>query len=81
MNLQVSHCRCRCPSCGLFFNSIAGFDKHRIPDELFDGRRCRSESEMLAAGMGTNTAGYWVTALSEGGFWKSGTADYLDDLI
>ena len=93
IELKVSHSKCRCPTCGLFFNSIAGFDKHRVPDEIVEGKRCRSEAEMLEAGMATNTAGYWVTALSEGGFWGSdgkppadegdliGDNEDLDDLI
>lgn len=61
MSLKVSHTRCKCPTCGLFFNSIAGFDKHR-KGNYSEGRICLSEPEMLSIGMDTSEAGYWLTA-------------------
>lgn len=61
MELSVGHKRCKCPSCGLFFNSIAGFDKHRS-GAYADGRVCLDADGMKAIGMATNNDGYWVTA-------------------
>lgn len=60
--LKVGHNRCRCPSCGEFFNSIAGFDKHRT-GTYTEGRVCLSADGMKEIGMDTNSDGYWVTAL------------------
>lgn len=85
LKLDVSHSRCRCPACGKYFWSAAGFDKHRTGQ--FDGsRRCRTEDEMLTAGMVTNSRGYWVTAASDPGYWaalrnESPIEFDLDDLI
>jgi|GEM_PF-1557872 len=79
--LTVSNSRCQCSGCGEFFNSLSPFDKHRIGRHGVD-RRCLSEPEMLEAGMDKNTAGYWVTARNEGGFWgKKEAPDDLDELI
>jgi hypothetical protein len=54
--------RCQCAMCGEYFNSTAAFDKHRIGDPIA-GRRCRSPSEMEAAGM-VESRGWWVTSAS-----------------
>lgn len=79
--LSVSNSRCQCAGCEQFFNSLASFDKHRI-GSFGQDRRCRTENEMLEAGMDKNTAGYWVTSRREGGFWGKGVAlDDLDELI
>lgn len=79
--LSVSNSRCQCSGCGEFFNSLASFDKHRVGTFGLD-RRCRTGCEMLEAGMDKNTAGYWVTARSEGGFWGGKESDPdLDELI
>lgn len=65
--LKVTHSRCRCHSCGKFFNSTGAFDKHRIGAHGPD-RRCMTEDEMIAKGMDKNSAGYWVTALLPSGY-------------
>ncbi len=79
--LTVSNSRCQCGGCDEYFNSLAAFDKHRVGSFGVD-RRCRTAHEMKAAGMDRNTAGYWVTAPSTGGFWgKQDAPDDLDDLI
>lgn len=62
--------RNQCASCGEYFNSVGAFDKHRTGHFGVD-RRCRTEDEMLAAGMCKNAAGYWVTAAFEGGHWTA----------
>jgi hypothetical protein len=41
------------------FNSTAAFDKHRVGP--FTARRCLSDDEMLAKGMGPNRYGRWVS--------------------
>lgn len=52
--------RCQCPTCGAYFNGLAGFDAHRIGP--FDGtRRCLTVAEMEARGWVRNDAGFWVT--------------------
>lgn len=61
-NLTVGHSRCKCPTCGKYFNSIAGFDKHRA-GTYADGRVCMGHEQMRAIGMDTNADGYWVTSL------------------
>lgn len=55
--------RNQCPSCLLYFNSNAAFDKHRTGDHGKD-RRCMTQEEMTAKGMATNARGFWVTALN-----------------
>ena len=53
---------CMCPTCGLFFNSSAGFDMHRIDDKSGDfGRRCLTTEEMYGKGMFLNKKGRWIT--------------------
>jgi hypothetical protein len=49
-----------CPGCGKFFRSTAAFDKHRIGAFGVD-RRCRTEVEMVAAGM-VKRGEFWITA-------------------
>lgn len=52
--------RCQCPTCGEYFNGLAGFDAHRIGP--FDGtRRCLTVAAMDARGWVRNAAGFWVT--------------------
>lgn len=65
--LKVTQSRCKCPSCGKFFNSTGAFDKHRTGAHGKD-RRCMTADEMIAKGMDTNADGYWVTALMPSGF-------------
>lgn len=62
--LKVGHSRCKCPTCGKFFNSIAGFDKHRSGTHA-EGKVCLSAEGMKSIGMDTNSDGYWVTALND----------------
>ena len=51
----------QCPTCGLYFKSNAAFDKHRTGRIDNGTRRCMTEVEMHAAGMGINAGGWWVT--------------------
>lgn len=61
--MKLTGQRNECPSCELFFNSNAAFDKHRTGDHGKD-RRCMTVDEMLAKGMAQNATGWWVTALN-----------------
>jgi hypothetical protein len=49
----------QCPTCFTVFNSTAAFDKHRVGP--FTDRKCLSDDEMLAKGMGPNKYGRWVS--------------------
>lgn len=60
--MKLSGDRNQCQGCKQPFNSSYAFDKHRV-GEFGKDRRCLTQSEMLAKGMGTNTAGFWVSAL------------------
>jgi hypothetical protein len=55
---------CRCSACNVEFNSTAAFDKHRIGTHT--GRRCRTISEMRAAGMVLSSTGWWITSKTTG---------------
>lgn len=55
-----------CRDCGRDFGGDKAFDRHRVGQhehryspEHPDGRRCRSEDEMIAIGMYLNTQGRW----------------------
>jgi hypothetical protein len=54
--------RNQCPTCDIYFNSSIAFSKHRVGRHGID-RRCMTEPEMLAAGMGLNTHGYWTASV------------------
>jgi hypothetical protein len=51
--------RCQCGGCGLYFNSLSAFEKHRRDF------RCLSLAEMTARGMVPDTAGWWMTKPSD----------------
>lgn len=53
----------QCPTCGRFFRSIAGFERHRTGKIGAGTRRCMTEAEMLTAGMGQNAGGWWVASV------------------
>jgi len=55
--IPINSNRCMCPTCGLFFKSIRGFDMHRR------NMKCLSEEEMLDKGMAINKTGHWVSRL------------------
>lgn len=82
--------RNQCPTCGLYFNSTAAFEKHRVgdfqrssekrPNRYGTVRRCMATWEMLVRGMAVNAAGFWVT---EQRVWPSikDETEALDDEI
>jgi len=57
--MKLSGRRCQCAACKEYFNSSAGFDKHRAGTG--DDRRCLTPQEMLTLGMSKNEAGFWIT--------------------
>jgi len=61
--VKLSGQRNQCPGCSVLFNSNAAFDKHRTGQFGVD-RRCRTEAEMIAAGMAKRADGFWVTAFN-----------------
>ena len=76
--------KCRCPACGLYFNSTFAFDSHRI-GRVTSGRRCRSGDELLAMGWSQSQTGHWITeANSEGAairLARHGTNSLLDEVL
>ena len=68
--MKTTHTKCKCTTCGDYFNSVAAFDKHRTGEHGVS-RRCMTHQERREKKMDTNVAGYWVTALQEpaGAHW------------
>jgi hypothetical protein len=57
---------CQCNACGELFNSVTGFDWHRVGDyETKNNRqgvvRCLTPAEMAAKGWSLNKRGMWIT--------------------
>lgn len=54
--------RCRCPTCGEWFNSTSTFDRHRVGPWTDRGthRRCLSVAEMTERGWSLNAKGFWI---------------------
>lgn len=58
--------RCQCPTCGEYFASARGFDRHRIgpyakPGEWQGTRRCLTLAELQARGWERNPRGFLLT--------------------
>jgi hypothetical protein len=54
--------RCLCRPCGQYFNSLKGFDRHRVGNYP-SLRRCLTPPEMVKRGMTVNAAGFWITEI------------------
>jgi hypothetical protein len=54
--------RCLCQPCGEYFNSLKGFDRHRV-GKYPSSRRCLAPPEMVKRGMTVNAAGFWITEI------------------
>lgn len=65
--VKLSGDRNECPGCGKLFNSTFAFDKHRI-GKFGKDRRCMTGTEMVAAGMDVNAAGFLVSAHREAAY-------------
>lgn len=59
--LRLTGNRCQCPTCGDYFGSVRGFDRHRIGTIGTPERRCMNGVEMLAAGWSRNARGFLLT--------------------
>jgi hypothetical protein len=59
---RLTGSRCRCPTCGEYFNSTSVFDRHRVGLWRDQGihRRCLSGDEMTARGWSLNAKGFWI---------------------
>ncbi len=62
--MKLTGQRNQCPTCRLYFNSNAAFDKHRTGEHHNKTRRCMTVDEMTSKGMAQNKAGFWVTAIN-----------------
>ena len=49
----------QCPTCNEYFYSNHAFTKHRTGQHGVN-RRCKTQEEMLAAGMRLNKRGFWT---------------------
>lgn len=63
---KLSGNRCHCPTCGDYFGSERGFDRHRVgdyarPGEWRGNRRCLSTAAMEAAGWMRDRRGFLLT--------------------
>lgn len=63
--MKLTGQRNQCPTCGLYFNSNAAFDRHRTGDHTLHQRRCLTVAEMTHIGMAQNSGGWWCTALMD----------------
>lgn len=63
MQMKLTGNRCQCPTCGRYFNSLTGFDRHLVRDYGNNTRpvRCLSVRQMEAKGFSRNAAGWWIT--------------------
>ena len=59
---KLSGDRCRCPTCGEYFNSTRAFDRHRTGTYQPLERRCLTTAEMEVRGMSRNVRGFWITS-------------------
>lgn len=57
--LPVGSNVCGCRDCGMCFETVRGFDAHRVGAHDKGERRCLSEGEMSEKGMSRNSRGRW----------------------
>lgn len=65
--VKLSGRRNQCPTCGLLFNSMTAFDKHRTGKFGVQSRRCLTTEEMAGVGMFAGEDGYWKASAREMG--------------
>jgi hypothetical protein len=58
---RLTGSRCQCPTCGDYFGSVRGFDRHRIGAIGSPERRCLSAVELLHAGWRRTARGFLLT--------------------
>lgn len=59
--------KCKCNSCGEYFNSTYAFERHRAPRPYVpigqpSKRRCLTVEELTGGGWGRNSTGHWITS-------------------
>lgn len=60
VSLSPGSMRNQCPSCGLLFGGLTGFDRHRTGAfGTPSGRRCMTPEEMRKLGLKEGPDGYW----------------------
>jgi len=58
---KLTGSRCRCTSCGDYFNSTSTFDRHRAGDyDSRASRLCLSSAELILRGWSRNSGGFWI---------------------
>ena len=57
---KLSGDRCRCPTCGEYFNSTGMFDRHRVGRYRPMERRFLTTAEMAARGYVQNAGEFWI---------------------
>lgn len=59
--MKLTGDRCKCPSCGQYFNSTYAFDMHRIGTFQPMRRVCLTVDQMLEEGMAQNAQWFWIS--------------------
>ena len=60
--LPIGSRMCKCPTCGLYFNSPGAFGEHRVGEIGTPARRCLTAEELVAKGWGARGRGpYWTS--------------------
>lgn len=57
--MKLTGQRNECPTCGLYFNSNAAFEKHREGSYTPFTRHCLTPEEMKSKGMILGSDGFW----------------------
>lgn len=68
MDTQLGYAtnHCLCGECGEYFNSVYGFDLHRVGEYSDGSRRCLTPAEMRGKGWLHNARGLWITSARPG---------------
>jgi hypothetical protein len=59
--MKLTGNRCKCPSCGQYFNSTYAFDTHRIGTFQPMRRMCLTPEQMIEEGMAQSAKGFWIS--------------------
>jgi hypothetical protein len=57
--MKLTGNRCKCATCGEYFNSERGFVRHRVKGV------CRTPDQLLMLGWSKNKAAFWITETHE----------------
>lgn len=63
--LSLTGKRCQCGACEQYFNSMTGFEAHRVGSFTPDKRRCLTVTEISGLGYIKNQDGFWIMPISE----------------